>query len=373
MEIFVINAILIVVWKILLDFLKLSKRKKYFCILCFLQLVIFFAFRNWVVGKEGSLADLQLYNRYYAQLKELSIVESIKFNNSKSMLFYLIMSLVSKTGLSFNGFITLLSIVYYFFVVRHIYKYSSNMFLSILIFLGTGGFVASFYLLRQIMAIIFGLIAFDFFCRKKYYRFLLFLAASCLTHFSAIALIPLFVVLKIRNKKLSYAVCLLIVAIFIIFRNSLAQIIISLTRTNYIGYYDSNIKLGSLAIMLLIYLFFVYWIHYLEKKEIQHNCMDLMNSYHKPVKYNSLLVMCLLCLIQICSSYSYTFTRLNYFYFVIAFTIIVPEITKYSRANNKKTVMVKKAIIACTIILMCYLYFNGVIAEGLDNIDNFCF
>lgn len=234
-----------------------KKNKKFFLIICFFQLFIFFALRSIEVGKDTA-GYINTYDNFdtSSQYAYLFTHYEVGFQ-----IFYKILKLFNASNrwiLIISGFVIMTGFAIY------IYKNSNNMLLSVFIF--TCMFYPnSFNIMRQYMAVAIAINSFQYMKNNKYIKaILLILTGALFHHIGLLLLIPVLLYwgkfLKIAS---SFLVILLIFVIF--FPNQLMNTVFSLFSTY--DSYSSNAFLAGrtirfttiLTTMTLILVMYAYY------------------------------------------------------------------------------------------------------------------
>lgn len=338
----------------------IKNKKAFFCFISALLLILVYSLRSFEFGSEGMQSDVKIYKYTYEELSEAPLFTSFAFNRFKSPLYYFTCSLLGHIGIDFRLFSVIIAVFTMATLSFYVYKHSDNEFLSFFIFLGINCFSFSFYLLRQTTAVAFVLIASHLmFANHRIKAIILGIIAS-LFHLSAIVFIPFLIIKKIKfNSVTGFFIGVAFLAT-IVLRNQIARLIIILFDDSYEGFYETSFFLGGLFLILFVFLLAFIAFNY---KELVHNKNEYINSLF--------FGMLISCFIQIFSSYSYTFTRLNYFYIQSIAIIAVPQLI--SKKNFKKSIfdkntslLFKKVICFAAFFAIAALYYRSIIDESLD-------
>lgn len=172
------------------------KKSKSLLFLSFTVLFILLAYRGVTVG-----TDTQNYELQFKAIKNFGIL------NIEPLWLYLNKLVVYLGGdfklvLIFSALLTLLPIYYV------AYKKSPYPLLSILLYMTLYYYFFSFNIMRQGVAMSFGLLSLMFFIDEKWKKSLLFLVIASLFHYSALILLPglVFIYFSERLKKIPFVV-----------------------------------------------------------------------------------------------------------------------------------------------------------------------
>lgn len=357
--IFIVNLVLIFIWKILIELLPIKNRKRTFCVIVAIQLSLFLGLRSLDTGNSNVRSDVILYFTHYTNLKNIPLFDSFVYNQGKSILYYFICAIFAKFGIPYQVFIFIVSVFSISILSRHIYKYSGKPLLSFITFLGIGGFIYSFYLIRQAMAVAFALLCFDYLYRDKKIRTIVIFIIAVLIHSSAIVLLPLLFLRNIKLTKNILAIFAFTLAFAILFRIEFATIVTYIFDEGYIGYYLSNISLGGSALLCIFVMFLYVYDH-------GRTLFFTENITLRLIMYGLMMAS----FIQICSSFSYAFTRLNFYYYQMIFLIAIPgcvESQKYKFKINDHKIPVFYFMYIVFLVILITLYFVGITNEKLFN------
>lgn len=369
MSIFIINIIFLFFWKFISKYFVKYDRNKFFCVAVTIQFIILFALRQWDFGGNNMRSDLLLYERHYEAVKTLSLREAVVYNGGKSALYYLICAVFAKIGIPFDWFVCILSTLFFVGIGRHIYKFSSEPLMSFVVFLGTGAFTASFFLLRQVLAIFFALLAYSNCANKNRIKTIVYTVIAILIHSSAIIIIPFLIVSNKRFSKLLISFYCMVLVCAVLFRVQIARLIVLIFEQGYIGYYDSKLSVGGNAIMcLLIAVMYLLFNFYSLTRNSNIESLDYFENRQNQMICHGLII---LCIIQLCASFSFAFTRLNYYFFSMVLTLAVPECVNVSKMKDIIPRLYPLVAFIVNIILisgMVWLHFTSLAAEGITGI-----
>lgn len=356
MEIYIINIVLLFIWQVVSRLL--NNPKKFVCVMMTIQLTAIIGLRAPDIIQSGGLGDMGIYLDNYSYLANVDYKEALEFNNYKAPLFYLLMHICSGLSIPFQLFVFSLTLISVSSTMYYIYKYSKNEFLSILVYLGMGAFVFSFYLMRQMLAVPLMLFAMDKYIKRGAIKALIIMVVSALIHRYSIIVGALFLLGSIKNSKYMVYTYLMILPIIYYFRMELGFLLVVLFSDDYIGYYISSGEIGGMALFyiscLCLYCF-------------------LYSSYSRQDnKLSTILLhgMIVITVIQIFASYAYAFTRLNYFINQSIFMIALPymlNIEIIKRKIGSCGIYLYYPLLSIFILSLVYMYFSGIEAEGIDD------
>lgn len=358
MSIYIYSIVILFISSIIAK--KAYNPRKAFCIVNGVQLTVIQALRNYrYVG-----VDLLRYCKTYEATRNAIWKEVLNIRNGSSFLYYFINGVFSKIGVSFQFFIATVSIFCVAVTVMYIYRYSSNCFIGFMIYLGLGLYTFQFSGLKQSLAMAFSLICIMVSRDGKKYLSLLFFIIALLLHPTAIVIIPLFVLLKFKlnRKTILFFILFLIGAYFE--RMRIGRLITAVVMEDYVGAYVSKINLGGTAILYIIILIIFLLVernnHYSENRNMEDEYAIDSYSYDFYVLFMSITV-------QLCSSYSYAFTRVN-LYYVPLLSECVSHLLKISewKVRIRQPEFVKIVFILLLSMLLIFLFFSHIHGEMLD-------
>lgn len=209
-----------------------TKRKKIFMIIIFSILTLIAMLRSWKVG-----VDTEQYYRNFTVIANLGWDE-VDVLRYESGYFYLckILSCISKDPhilIIISSFIIIPS------VGRFIYKYSSNVALSTFIYITLNIYFFHLTGMRQSLAIAILLYGIDFLLERKNFKFMLIVIIASLFHSSAVILIVLIWINKLKYGRKTYFNTIFTAIIGFIFYKPVFGII-SQILPKYQGYITST-------------------------------------------------------------------------------------------------------------------------------------
>ena len=327
-----------------------------FTILCIIYLINLF-FQKHILLKHtkqifliGSFLVLSLivfnrgdfstdYHSYEYMFYESSM-NSIKYIVRKNEWgFYLILKLLSFFTKDYQiaiGIIGLLTLIIYYSVFK---KFSSGIFITIILFLVFDNYIISFNLIRNILSVAIFLYGSRYIWENNIKQYFLFIIIASVIHRSAIILFPMFWILRINFKnKNSILISLLFFIVIILMASS----------KNFVLFFQSllgyNYSLNSYGIdggdfgpfIKTLFLFIILLINY--------RYIDYKNIKER-VWTNGCLINLLL---QGLSMNMFMIQRIG-FYFSGFYLLLIPLIV--SKMNNKK-----KLVFYSILILFSFLY-----------------
>lgn len=260
-------------------------------------------------------------------------------------------------GVSFSFFLvivaTFCAICFYMFVS----KYSEDYTYSLIIFVGLGNFTMFMTGLRQTIAISIVTLAFLAMMKNKWYFFFLLVLLASTFHYSAIVILPIYLLKFIRlNRKSILVIAISIWGVLILFGNEIFNAMNKYFPEQYAdslisiaGKYSSNF----LVIAIEISIFFFCWFCLSYKKD-------------NDVIWNILLVFQVITVgLQLQAQSSLQIGRIMYYFDVAKIVLIPKAITRV----KKDEIFILKVIILVLIIAKFFISVPG----GYSKIDNYTF
>lgn len=311
---------------------------------------------------EFGVVDSIRYSIYYDDISYThNFMEALMHSNGKDIGYWGFCYIFASLGFSYQQFVSIMSIFIIGSFSWYINKYSHNPVLSCFILLGSGCFTFLFYGLRQAMAFPFILFCVDACYNKKIIKTVCYALTAFLFHWSSVAIIPLLILSRVRFNKLTVLGYSFSLIFMMLFSTQIGYLLTILFREEYEGTYVSSGDIGGLGLLYLIVLFWYVFI--------------LKNKIFKSLYYSFFLHgLIILCMIQICSAYAYSFTRLNYFYMLAIMTIACPA--SFNSENLKsffgwKSSKAASTLVSITYMILMVILFNSFIRG--NNLNDFIF
>lgn len=340
MAIYVISALLLPVYS------KFIKSKKKLCIVISLHLFLIMAFRNNYLGVdlggyENTYRDIQRFSLSDI-LSQFSFLQTIRVNSVTSEEFGYILSnwILGRLGFSYHTLLVLNAACIMTALGYFIYKYSDNPVISFIIFMSAGPWYYSFGLLRQTIATALILFAIDAIINKKNTTAIILMLIAVLFHRSSLVFFVLFILYKIRIKRLYYVMALIGCGVIAILGPFLVQKLIFpfltyLGKTSYVKLMNYPISKLTIALWLLA-IAFLFVINFDEMKDKVLNLMF----------WGFLLFLA----IQVFSRYVSTITRFQTVFIIMTGILLANEISRCRVTNNKQILSV-----ACFVFFFLYM------------------
>lgn len=326
-----------------LCYLILSQRfsKKVFVSITTVHLIIITGLRATSVG-----TDLVRYERHFDSLRGLPISELL--NHRFELGYQFVTYIFANTFFSFNLFLLVISVFNFIVLGYIIYKFSTQPFFSFLLYFIFGIYDFNLSGLRQSIAMTIILISFLFLMNESKLKYIISIVVASLFHSTAILFL---VVYPLMNKKINviyrvfYPLLFVFFIIFNSFLSNLAESFFGLEVSNALVTLELNTTTITFLFVFILGLFIKLFVKISDEKLL-----------------NSLLVLSSLSvLIQILSTSSYLFTRLNMYYYqfiIILFPIIYNAII-YMATKSKYDSILIRYVASIVFILLVLMYYNS--------------
>lgn len=146
--------------------------------------------------------------------------------------------IVSSLGFNFNWFLAFNALIVMVCVLTFYFRYSRNILMSIYLHVTIGFFAMSMSGLRQTLAISISLFAFRFLMDNKILKFLVTVLIAFSFHNSALVLVLLLAIKKIKLTRMKAIIAFSSSFIIIIFMDSIVAMIKFLSPYKYMPYFD---------------------------------------------------------------------------------------------------------------------------------------
>ncbi len=210
---------------------KTRRSKKVYILLCSMVLIFFAGMRSVEVG-----ADTNMYKTLfdYASLADSFSNGYNSWQRGGVEIGYYVFEYFFAKHYNFQLFLFVVAVISIAPVMVVIYRYSSNYYYSIFLYIAFGYFSFAMNGIRQAMAIGICMIAYIFYRERKLCLFLLTIIFACFFHKSAILFFPVYWIGKIpKEKKNIYIFLGALVAVFI-FRSRLFVLLNMFSRQQYL-------------------------------------------------------------------------------------------------------------------------------------------
>lgn len=219
MAVYLVNILLILVWRGLFTKKRFADPKKFFCGAASFQWILISGLRDWTVG-----ADTEQYSIIFerAKLTPWPTAWRTLFDylfrglDANDPGYTVVMKLFQTVFPNYQLFLLAIAVLTMVLLGRFVYKYSASPCTSFILF---STLFYSFYAItghRQTIAtalIVF--LGYDLIRERKFWRFLLVSLVACVIHKSALVFVPFYFLTKIRVTPIYTALCLAGIAVVV--------------------------------------------------------------------------------------------------------------------------------------------------------------
>ena len=246
-------------------------------------------------------------------------------------------------------FLSLTSVLIFSLIGYIYYRFSENVFLSVIIFVCFGLYVFSFTGLRQAIAFSITFFSLKFIIKRQLVYFLICVLVAFSIHSSAIIYMFVWPLWNIKHtNKLAIKLLLLILLLLPFYKTIFSFIVPLLFREKYLTYMNGASSINLILLYLLIYIlpFFIKSQDFSVSNEVYEN--DLR---YKVANFIRWMVFCSLLFQSLGLIGGDSITRIAY-YFSIFFPLYIPLIFKTSEVKN--------VIYTCiTILFIAFFYYDS--------------
>lgn len=338
----------------------LSKKhgNKFFYIVVGLLMIMILGLRN----TDYCGIDMRRYLDQYEMLaRSRSISASFEMRDGGNFLFFLTCYVLGRLGLSFQAFIFIAAIFSIGTSLYLYYKYSKYPLLCICMFLPIT-YIHLFSQLKQSIATGFVLLAYLAFRKKKTRVVVIWMIIAILYHPSAIVMAPLFILSRFEANSIRVAILLAVSAIVFVLRMEIGMVLTLIYDSGYLDHYESTGSITGMAVLFML-ITIIYLITMPSKKKVEPD------EYLEKSGYLYVLILSLS--LFFCASYSYAFTRINY-YFMSLLPLVLSSIADSPFWEKKlRTRIPSLLMIGVTIIVMINWFYNLIESQQLTDYQFF--
>lgn len=230
-------------------------------------------------------------------------------------------------------------------VMLYIYKYSKIPWLSLFIYISMGYYAYSFNIIRQCVALAIVIYSIRYIYSRNLMKFVLCVCLAILFHKTAVLILPLYWISKIKINNTYIFISLTGVIFVFLFGRRIVSILVSTLFPKYLHYINADTGGEKLLILFVLFIIFGAYFkeQYLREKE---------NQLH----FHMIIIGAVL------QSFSLTFPLLGraFIYYHISMIIFLPNMVA---SFNKKT---NRVIISSAICLVTYMFYL-LLLRGNDN------
>lgn len=243
-SIYVVQIILILIFGFLF-----RDNKKQFLIATFVVLFVVMAFRNpRLIGYDSS-------SSYYYEFTEIQSKEIVWPNPGLSI----VMKTIQLLGMDYQWVIIISAIVICFAYYKLLEKYSQNVFISVMWFMGMLFYTFLFSSLKQAWAMAFLCFAFNSIFEKKIIRYLLFIGLATLFHFPALIFLPAYWIAKLKINRTFPILMFSVLGIVFIFRSQILNLMTNAYSQGTEGYESEVSFFGTKFILMLLIIGYAFY------------------------------------------------------------------------------------------------------------------
>lgn len=235
-----------------------KKRRKFQTCFSGLGMWLVLAFRSPLCGVDlyddtpGNVSYYSVFNdvQNYSLLECLDFGWMLRTGMDVGWIYY--NKILSIFTSSFQMLLIVTSFVEIYLISRIIYKYSSHIILSFIVFFTMGLYLVSFSVLRQSIAFAITSFSFIYLYKRKYVIFSMLVVLAAFIHFSAIVFLVMYPLSKIKMTKRMGLWALVLIILAIPFLKIIVQTIVSVFLG---GLRSAETDNGGAYTLLIIYVF----------------------------------------------------------------------------------------------------------------------
>ena len=307
-----------------------------------LYLTIFFFICFIIIGMRGY--DVGADTHGYATQYFYSVKEKGIFKGDIEIIINCLAWVVLRFTDNYQWFLVLNAAIVCFLFAKFIYDNSSNLFLSVIVFVGMF-FVQSMNLMREWLALALGLNAYSMFKKRKWFYAFIFWILACFTHLTALAFvfIPLFNLFKNKNK--SIIVVTVFCLVLLVLKDYFLGFVVTLVpRYNDYVYHSYFVGEGGFNIKDLI--FFAILAFNIFLLFFKSNFLKRINEYDLMIEFATLMIVAIT--FSLVGQKYEIVHRIVYYY--SAFIIIsLPFLLRHIRIQN-----IASALLVLAMFVMLY-------------------
>lgn len=312
--------------------------KKIYMILAALTLILIAGLRSTKVG-----ADTVMYQRIFGWAAAGSSFKQEYFSwhrGGTEPLFYFFTYYLSKI-VDFNGYLTIVATISIAPVMYVIYKYSKNVYFSLLLYIGFGYFAFAMNGIRQAIAIGICMLAFDAAIEKKSKKFIILVLTAVLFHKTALLFVPVYWLANIKNSEnFKYIIATSLVAVFAL-RTALYKFINLFARQSF--ELASDDQGGYRMFLVMLFTLFVGWYYYsrfMKKGDVKR--IGQQNS----LSWLLLLMLSVATLMWPIANLNAELNRMYYYYHIFVF-LYLPNLVKSLNRKERWLLVIVFTAISC--------------------------
>lgn len=320
---------------------KVSSNKISFCVI-YIWGTMLGIFRDEFLG-----VDVLNYRSHFYSLKQMSLINSLKYGDSDTG-FYFLTKLLSMFSKDYDTYKAFLYIITFTIAAIIIYRKSCYPAISFMVYFGLGFLGYNFCILRQALAMSVSFWAFKYAKERCLRKFILSVGFASLFHSTAIVFLIVYPIINSKINGISLMKKTLIMIGTYIFGRVGLPYVYRFFHTDYSSYIIQNQGMSKLIMFIIIFMF------------IQIAITKI--SFRKKEEFDTAFITIYM---QIIALFFSLFTRITQ-YFSFFLVLVIPEV-----CEQKKNVLIKIFFIG----IFSFLYFwtlNGMnIVPYISTFSNF--
>lgn len=339
-------------------FLSKNHGNKIFYVSTSILLIMVLGFRN--IDYCG--IDLGRYfNQYDTLARARSVGSSFEMRDGGNILFFITCYVFAKLGLSFQSFLFIAAVFSISTALYLYYKYSKYPLMCVCMFLPIL-YIHQFSQLKQSIATGFVILAYLAFRKNKTWTVIILMIIAILYHPSAIVMVPLFVLSRYEANSIRVVILLAFSAIVFVFRMEIGMALTLVYDSSYLDHYESTGGITGMAIFFIL-ITILYLITMPRQKKVKPEEYLVKSGY--------LYVLILSMSLFFCASYSYAFTRIN-FYYMSLLPLVLSSIADSPFWKKKLHTQIPSLLmIGVTIVVMINWFYKLIESQQLADYQFF--
>ena len=229
MTIYILNLLLILFWYFIFSYKNSEFKTLLFLIIVGLQLVLLGGLRDITIG-----TDTFVYAAEYETFQMYSFAQYSRLEYG----YVFIMSLLSYLNAHFNWLLITMSAIIVFFIFKGIHNISTNIFLSVYLFVSMYLYYYSFNVIRQCIAVAICFFGYKYLLNRNLIKYALCVFMAAQFHTTAYIMLPVYFIYILAKQKKLFLIFLVISYFVIVFINPFINFALRILP-RYIGYLDS--------------------------------------------------------------------------------------------------------------------------------------
>lgn len=286
--------------------------------------IIGFAFFILSAIRKSTGYDYNLYGTWFNQLYFMSYEQIIIWSREKG--FTVPVKILQVISENYQIMFIVISFVIAAGIMIFIYKYSALPHVSVAAFLAFGFYFISMNFMRQMIAAVIVAYAMKYIHSNQPMRYLAYILLASCFHFSALIMIPFYIILKIKMNWIVLGIYSAVSAVLFVNSEKLMLIVTDYFYSSYDPLYSMHMTLGLSPVYTVVFALFFLTAFLLRKPLIK------LNNYNG-ILINSLFFTAFFELIGIKHS---VISRFILFFAIAPIIMIVPDLVKVIAEMLKK-------------------------------------